>query len=59
MIPIKQGLITEDDITGGLGEVINNTKVGRENDEEIIVFKTVGIAAQDLTTCAMIYNKTN
>ena len=33
-------------------------KVGaRENDEEIIVFKTVGIGTQDLLTAKAIYEK--
>ena len=56
LIPIKQGIISEKDICGGLGEVINGSLVGRENDDEIIVFETVGIAAQDLITSNMIYN---
>lgn len=56
LIPIHQGLISENDICGGLGEVINRTLSGRENDEEIIVFETVGIAAQDLVTSKMIYD---
>lgn len=57
LIPIRQGLMTERDVCGGLGEVINGTLPGRENDEEIIVFETVGIAAQDLITSGMIYRK--
>lgn len=57
LIPISQGLITEDDICGGLGEVINGTLRGRESDDEIIVFETVGIAAQDLMASGMIYEK--
>lgn len=59
LIPINQGLITENDILGGLGEVINGTLTGRESDDEIIVFESVGIAAQDLTTSGMIYAKLN
>lgn len=59
LIPIRQGLISEKDIRGGLGEVINGTLQGRENDDEIIVFETVGIAAQDLITSGMIYEKVN
>lgn len=57
LIPISQGLITADDICGGLGEVINGTLPGRENDDEIIVFETVGIAAQDLIASGMIYDR--
>lgn len=57
LIPLREGLITADDIRGGLGRVINGTLKGRESEDEIIVFETVGIAAQDLTTAAMIYEK--
>ena len=53
----RDGLITEDDILGSLGDVINGTIPGRENDEEIIVYETVGIAAQDLVTAKAIYDK--
>ncbi|MDN6498068.1 MAG: hypothetical protein L0K54_13125 [Tetragenococcus koreensis] len=31
--------------------------LGRENDEEIILFETVGIAAQDLMTAKSIFTK--
>ncbi len=57
LIPISEGIISESDICGGLGEVINGTLPGRESDDEIIVFESVGIAAQDLTTSVMIYDK--
>lgn len=59
LIPIRQGLITENDICGNLGGVINGNLCGRESEDEIIIFESVGIAAQDLTTSAMIYNKIN
>lgn len=55
LIPLREGIIKEDDITGELGQVINGKLVGRENDDEIIVFKTVGIGVQDLTTARSIY----
>ncbi len=57
LIPIRQEMITEDDICGGLGEVINGTLHGREDENEIIVFETVGVAAQDLLTSVMINQK--
>lgn len=57
LIPIREGVLTEEDISGGLGEVINGDISGRESDDEIIVFETVGVAAQDLVTSAMIYEK--
>jgi len=57
IIPLKQGLITKDKFTGELGQVIMGTLKGRESDEEITVFKTVGIATQDVVTARKIYNK--
>ena len=55
LIPIHEGLITADDITGDIGNVINGTLRGRESDEEIIVYETVGVSAQDLVTAQTIY----
>lgn len=57
LIPLENETITKDDFTGDLGEVILGNIVGRENDDEIIVFKTVGIGTQDLITAKYIYDK--
>ena len=57
LIPIADGIISEDDVLGSLGDVINGKLPGRENDDEIIVYETVGIAAQDLVTAKAIYDK--
>ena len=40
-----------------MGDVLLGKVVARENDEEIIVFKTVGIGTQDLVTAKKIYDK--
>lgn len=55
--PLNKGIISEKDFTGDLGEVINGNIVGRENDDEIIIFKSVGISVQDLVTGKAIYDK--
>lgn len=57
IIPLKNGTITGEKFTGELGEVICGKVVGREDDEEIIIFETVGIAAQDLITAKYIFKK--
>ncbi len=57
LIPLNNGRITKDDFTGDLGEVILGNLIGRENEDEIIVFKTVGIGTQDLVTAKYIYDK--
>lgn len=57
LIPLEEGIISEKDFTGDIGDVINQKLAGRENDEEIIVYETVGVAAQDLVTAKIIYDK--
>lgn len=57
LIPLADGLITKKDFTGDLGDVLLGKVVGRETEEEIIVFKTVGIGTQDLVTAKHIYDK--
>ena len=57
IIPLETGLITEDDFTGDLGDVLLGDIEGRRSEEDIIVFKTVGIGTQDLVTAKKIYDK--
>ena len=57
LIPLEEGIITEKDFTGDLGDVLLGKVVVRENDDEIIVFETVGVAAQDLVAAKEIYEK--
>lgn len=57
LIPLEKGIITEDDFTGDIGKVIKGELIGRENDDEIIVYETVGVGAQDLVTAKTIYEK--
>lgn len=57
LIPLGDGTITKEKFMGDLGQVINGQVKGRENDSEIIIFKTVGIAAQDLITAKSIFDK--
>jgi len=57
IIPIKEGKCTEDIITGELGELILGKTIGRENEEEITFFKTVGSGVLDVVTARRIYEK--
>lgn len=55
--PLKERLIKKSDIDGDLGELVLGKITGRENDEEITVFKTVGTAVLDLVTGKKILAK--
>lgn len=52
--PIQQGIITQDHIHGELGELVTGKISSRENDDEITVFKSVGVAVQDLITADLV-----
>lgn len=51
--PIKDGLISRDHIHAEIGEVAAGLKPGREEADEITLFKSVGNAIQDLAAAAM------
>ena len=57
IIPIEAGEYSWDKIHGSLGDVITGKITGRENDEEITLFKSVGLAIQDISTAFHVYNK--
>lgn len=57
LIPLEDGTVTREDFTGDIGNVVKGELAGRENDDEIIVFKSVGVAAQDLVTAKVIYDR--
>ena len=53
--PLKQNIITQDDIHAEIGEILLGKKPGRETDDEITIFDSTGMAIQDNTTAAKIY----
>lgn len=52
--PIQQGIITKDHIHGELGDLVAGKISSRETEEEITVFKSVGVAVQDLITADLV-----
>jgi ornithine cyclodeaminase len=59
LIPKKEGAVTDIHVKGEIGEVLLGRKKGRENDEEITIFKSLGIAAEDIFSAWHIYKKIN
>jgi len=53
---IEEGLINEKHIIGEIGDVLLGNCVGRENDQEITVYKSLGVSAQDLAAGTCAYN---
>src|SRR5207302_2043816 len=56
-VPLAQGLITEEDIAGEIGEVVTGRKPGRTSDDEITLFDSTGIALQDSATVPLEYER--
>ena len=57
LIPKKEGAVNDDHVKAEIGEVLSGSKKGRENDDEITVFKSLGIAAEDIFSAFHIYKK--
>jgi len=58
LIPINEGIINESDIIS-IGDIITGKKSGRTNDNEITVFKSVGISAQDVSVAKLVFDRAN
>ena len=55
IIPMKSGLITEKSLIE-IGEIISGVRQGRARDSDITLFKSVGIAAEDLAAATYVYD---
>jgi len=56
-VPLRQGVIKEQDIAGEIGEVVTGRKPGRTSDSEITLFDSTGIALQDSATVPLEYER--
>jgi ornithine cyclodeaminase/alanine dehydrogenase-like protein (mu-crystallin family) len=54
---LRAGLITPEHIRAEIGEVANGSKVGRTSAAEITVYKSLGIAAQDLAAAHFVLQR--
>ena len=52
----EAGIISENPIVGEIGDYCLNKLPGRESEEEITIFKSVGVAIQDYAVATDIYN---
>ncbi len=48
LIPLREGLITENHIIGSIGQVLLGQVPGRESEEEITLFDALGLAVEDV-----------
>jgi len=57
ILPLKEGLLTNDSIVGEIGEVLLGQVSGRISNEEITLFKSLGLAIEDLACAEYLYQK--
>lgn len=55
LIPIREGAFTADHIVAEIGDVLLGRAAGRRSSEEITVFKSLGLAIEDLAAARHVY----
>jgi len=51
---IRDGAVTADHVHAELGELVSGTRPGRTSADQITLYKSVGVAAQDAAAAAMV-----
>ena len=54
---IDAGALTADGIYAELGDVVTGKKPGRDDDEQVTLFKSVGVAIEDVAAAAWVYER--
>ena len=57
LLAAKEGLVTPESILGEIGELLIGTKSGRTSATEITLFKSLGLAIEDVVSADYLYNK--
>lgn len=57
MEALESGTISKEHVRGEIGEVLLGHKRGRENEQDITIYRSVGFAAQDVAAAGLVYNK--
>jgi ornithine cyclodeaminase/alanine dehydrogenase-like protein (mu-crystallin family) len=54
---IRDGVIDESHVHAELGELVTGTKPGRTSDEQLTLYKSVGVAVQDAAAVGLVLAK--
>ncbi|MEM9950478.1 MAG: ornithine cyclodeaminase family protein [Chloroflexota bacterium] len=54
IIALENGSIKSDDLVAEIGAVVNGTAIGRQSDDDITFFKSVGVAVQDAVAANIV-----
>lgn len=56
-VPQEEGILTENSLHGELGNIVAGKISGREDDKEVTLFKSVGLAIVDIVVANYFYKK--
>jgi ornithine cyclodeaminase len=57
LIPIAEGCVTASHVRGELGEVITGAARGRETRQAVTIFKSLGMAVEDVAAAHLAYRR--
>ncbi len=57
LLPVKEGSIAESHLVGEIGEVLTGRVAGRTSRQDITLFKSLGMAVEDVATAAYVYER--
>jgi ornithine cyclodeaminase/alanine dehydrogenase-like protein (mu-crystallin family) len=57
LLAAQEGLVTPESIVGEVGEILIGRKEGRRSPSEITLFKSLGLAVEDVTCADYLYHK--
>jgi alanine dehydrogenase len=57
IIPKNEGVLDDSHVLGEIGEILLGKKTGRTSDDDITVFKSLGLAIEDIFAVNHIYRK--
>ncbi|HTG14295.1 MAG TPA: ornithine cyclodeaminase family protein, partial [Blastocatellia bacterium] len=57
LIPVTEGAVQASHVRGTLADVVSGKVAGRESDEEITLFRSCGLAIEDLVTAQLAYER--
>jgi ornithine cyclodeaminase len=57
LLAAKEGVVTPDSIVAEIGELLIGTKSGRSSADEITLFKSLGLAIEDVACAEYLYQK--
>ena len=59
LVPISEGVFQKDDVVADLSEMCNGSAPLRQNDDDITLFKSIGMGISDLVGAGLAYKVSN